>query len=327
MRPADPTTPCHAGRGLRAPRGRRLARRVLLATAGAAATAIAAPATPAIAADGGGATISISAASQANSMVVRKISCLRGCSSISSVKAGATLRFQGPLLTRGKRVVYLGGAGEADDVKAQLRVKKSGKSKLATALVPKRAKSGPVAIEITDDARSPASASRIQLPAPPQAVATLAGNGPFFPIRGAYTFGTNAGVFGPASGRVHEGWDLFAKCGTPLVAAEGGKVLYEASHSRAGNYIVIDVSGGDHDIVYMHMQAPSPLKAGATVTAGQQVGNVGDTGRVSGCHLHFELWKGVWRGLGGKKGEPIDPLPTLKAWAAADTSLRAARKR
>lgn len=290
-------------------------------------TGLALPASPANAAEGGGATISISARSQANSMVVRKISCLQGCSSIRSAKAGATLRFQGPLLTRGKRVVYLGGSGEADDVKAKLRVRKSRSGKLATALVPKRAKSGPVAIEISDAARSPASASRISVPATPKAVTSLAGNGPFFPIRGTYTFGTGAGVFGAASGRTHEGWDLFARCGTPLVAAEGGKVLYEAFQSRAGNYIVIDVAGGDHDIVYMHMQARSPLKAGAAVAPGQQVGQVGATGRASGCHLHFELWKGVWRSLGGQQGEPIDPLPTLKAWAAADATLRAARKR
>src|SRR5690606_22856260 len=125
----------------------------------------------------------------------------------------------------------LGGAGEADDVKAQLRLTRAGAAKLATAVVPKRAKSGPVAIEITDGARSPASEAKIAFPAAPRVIAPLPGNGPFFPIRGAYTFGSGAGVFGAASGRVHEGFDVFAACGTPMVAAEGGKVLYKASHA------------------------------------------------------------------------------------------------
>ncbi len=275
----------------------------------------------------GGAAVAMSAQAQARGMIVRKISCLKGCSSVTSTKAGATLRFQGPLLTRGKRVVYLGGAGEADDVKAQLRRARAGSSKLATAVVPKRAKSGPVAIEITDGARSPASEAQIGFPAAPKVIQPLPGNGPFFPIRGAYTYGVGAGVYGAASGRTHEGFDVFAACGTPLVAAEGGKVLYKASHARAGNYVVIDVTGDDHDAVYMHLKAPALVAQGAAVAAGQQIGEVGDTGRASGCHLHFELWDGVWRSLGGKQGKPIDPLPTLKAGAAADKTAAKARRR
>ena len=41
------------------------------------------------------------------------------------------------------------------------------------------------------------------------------------------------------------------------------------------------------------------------------VGNVGETGNASGCHLHFEIWVGAGWYTGGN---PIDPLPTLKYW-------------
>ncbi|MBJ7470201.1 MAG: M23 family metallopeptidase, partial [Solirubrobacteraceae bacterium] len=238
-------------------------------------------------------------------MVVRKISCLTGCSSIDAAAAGATLRFQGPMLARGKRVVYLGGAGPEDDVLAKVRVKKSGNGKLVTALLPKRAKSGPVAFELKPGARSGASRDKVVLPTPVAALAPLPGNGPFFPIRGSFKFGTGAATFG--GGRGHQGYDVFAKCGTPLVAAEGGTVLFKEFHARAGNYVVIDVAGADRDEAYMHLRTPALVDKGAEVAAGQQIGEVGDTGRASGCHLHFELWEGTWQSLGGKPGKPIDP--------------------
>lgn len=287
--------------------------------------ALIAPGAAGAAASGGGAAMHMSAQAEAKTLVIRKISCLKGCRSINPTNAGATLRFQGPLLSRGKRVVYLGAEGEADDVKAKLRLVKSGKSVMVTALVPKRAKSGPVAIELDDDARSDASASEIGVP---EALAPLPGNGPFFPIRGDYSYGTGAGVFGPASGRTHQGYDVFAKCGTPMVAAEGGAVLYKTYHSRAGHYVVIDVEGADHDAVYMHLRSPALVNRGDKVKAGQQIGEVGDSGRASGCHLHFELWTGgTWQGVGGKAGKPIDPRPTLEQWARLDKTLKAAPKK
>ena len=129
-------------------------------------------------------------------------------------------------------------------------------------------------------------------------------------------FGTGAAAFG--GGRGHQGQDVFADCGTPLVAAEGGKVVMQAFQSRAGNYIVIQVDGADRAEAYMHLVQPALFKEGDTVAAGQQIGNVGETGRADGCHLHFELWIGHWQGVGGA-GHVIDPLPTLKSWAKLGT--------
>ncbi len=109
------------------------------------------------------------------------------------------------------------------------------------------------------------------------------------------------------------GSDVFAACGTPMVAARGGVVRWKKVHARAGNYVIIDGDGTDVDYAYMHLQQPAIVDRGERVVTGQRIGNVGDTGAASGCHLHFELWSGPGWYEGGK---PFDPLPFLRAWDA-----------
>src|SRR5436189_101946 len=79
----------------------------------------------------------------------------------------------------------------------------------------------------------------------------------------------------------------------------------------AGNYIVIDQKGSGEGNMYAHLSAPSPLQIGDHVRTAQYIGNVGDTGDATGCHLHFEAWSapGWYEG-----GQPYDPLPLLQAW-------------
>jgi murein DD-endopeptidase MepM/ murein hydrolase activator NlpD len=133
-----------------------------------------------------------------------------------------------------------------------------------------------------------------------------------FPILGPHNYGGAAGRFGAArSGHTHEGQDVMAKCGTPLVAARGGMVQYSGYQGAAGNYIVIDGKGTGFDFAYMHLLEPSPLQEGATVRTGEPIGVVGQTGDATACHLHFEIWTapGWYEG-----GSPIDPLPFLEEW-------------
>ncbi len=135
-----------------------------------------------------------------------------------------------------------------------------------------------------------------------------------FPVRGRHSYGTGIAAFGAVrGGHRHEGHDVFARCGTPLIAARGGVVKLNRTERSAGNYIVIDGDGTDVDYVYMHLQRPSPLAKGARVFTGQPIGDVGDTGVARGCHLHFELWSGPGWYTGGAA---VDPLPFLKAWDA-----------
>ena len=72
------------------------------------------------------------------------------------------------------------------------------------------------------------------------------------------------------------------------------RVVYSGFQGAAGNYVVLRNKKVKRDYVYMHLQAPSPLLKGQKVVKGQFVGAVGDTGRATGCHLHFEIWKGKW---------------------------------
>jgi len=133
-----------------------------------------------------------------------------------------------------------------------------------------------------------------------------------FPIGGAHDFGGGAGRFGAGrSGRSHQGQDVFARCGTPLVAARGGVVKTRQYHSAAGNYLIIDGERTGSDYGYMHLQRPALVDRGDRVQTGQLIGYVGQTGRAEGCHLHFELWSSPGWYSGGR---PLDPLGALRAW-------------
>lgn len=109
-----------------------------------------------------------------------------------------------------------------------------------------------------------------------------------FPVRGAHSYGDGIGA--PRSGHTHQGQDIFARCGAPLVAVRGGRVQWKAYHSSAGYYLVIDGKKTGRDYAYMHLKKPSPLREGQRVRTGEKIGKVGESGNASGCHLHMEEW-------------------------------------
>lgn len=134
-----------------------------------------------------------------------------------------------------------------------------------------------------------------------------------FPVAGAHTYGDRFGD--PRSGgRVHEGQDLPAACGTPLVAARGGRVQATGySDALYGYYVLIDGLATKRDYFYSHLRSPTPLDEGDRVRTAERIGEVGKTGNARGefCQLHFELWPG-----GYHHGGPIDPAPLLGEWDA-----------
>jgi murein DD-endopeptidase MepM/ murein hydrolase activator NlpD len=136
--------------------------------------------------------------------------------------------------------------------------------------------------------------------------------GAVFPVRGPHDYGQGAAGFGAGRvGHSHQGQDVMARCGTPLVAARGGTVVMRTYQALAGNYLVIQDPITGESNMYAHLREPAIVKRGQRVETGQPIGVVGDTGDASACHLHFELWTapGWYQG-----GEPIDPLPTLQRW-------------
>jgi murein DD-endopeptidase MepM/ murein hydrolase activator NlpD len=107
-----------------------------------------------------------------------------------------------------------------------------------------------------------------------------------FPVRGRHTYGDGVGA-----NRGHMGQDVFARCGTKLRAARGGRVQWvDNQRGGAGHYLVIDGRGTRLDYVYMHLKGRAPVREGERVKTGERIGRVGRSGNASGCHLHFELW-------------------------------------
>jgi murein DD-endopeptidase MepM/ murein hydrolase activator NlpD len=135
-----------------------------------------------------------------------------------------------------------------------------------------------------------------------------------FPIRGPFSFGGAGSRFGSGrKGHIHQGQDMSAADGTPVVAPWDSTVeVVKYQAGGAGYYIVLDGNGEDRDYVFMHLRKGSTsVKVGESVQKGQQIAEVGNTGGSSGAHLHFEIWVGGGWYTGGN---PVDPLPFLQAW-------------
>jgi len=106
-----------------------------------------------------------------------------------------------------------------------------------------------------------------------------------FPLPAPHQYGDGFGA-----GRDHQGQDIFAKCGSKLIANHTGRVQLVDRHYAAGNYIVLDARGTGIDYAYMHLKDRAIPRDGSRVRKGDKIGEVGDTGNASGCHLHFEKW-------------------------------------
>ena len=135
-----------------------------------------------------------------------------------------------------------------------------------------------------------------------------------FPVAGFLDLGGDDARFGARrKGHRHQGQDIVAAEGTPVVAPHAGTVEFvRFQRNGAGWYIVLDGDDEDRDYVFMHLRRGSiTVAAGQPVAAGQAIAQVGNTGSSSGAHLHFEVWVGGWY----DGGEPIDPLALLREWA------------
>ena len=136
--------------------------------------------------------------------------------------------------------------------------------------------------------------------------------GHVYPIRGRHADRGPAGQFGVPrnGGRTHEGYDVNAACGTPLVAARGGRVV-RADYDPVlyGNVVIVRGERTRRDYWYSHLRDAPRVRVGERVATGQRIGSVGATGnaRTIGCHLHFEIHA---------RGRPIDPRAELHAWDA-----------
>jgi murein DD-endopeptidase MepM/ murein hydrolase activator NlpD len=123
------------------------------------------------------------------------------------------------------------------------------------------------------------------------------GSGRFiWPVNGPIT-----GVFGEARpGHMHAGIDIAAPSGTPIRAADSGRVVLMAFTGGYGNYTCVQHTASLSSC-YAH-QSRFGTSSGASVRQGQVIGYVGNTGSSTGAHLHFEARVG---------GSPVNPLGYL----------------
>ena len=108
-------------------------------------------------------------------------------------------------------------------------------------------------------------------------------------------------LFGKRWGRDHEGIDMKAPTGTPVLAAADGEVLYAGDRVRGYGNMVVLQHADDLLTVYAH-NSQLLVHVGDRITAGQEISRVGETGQATGPHLHFEV---------RRKQEPQDPLQFL----------------
>jgi murein DD-endopeptidase MepM/ murein hydrolase activator NlpD len=124
-----------------------------------------------------------------------------------------------------------------------------------------------------------------------------------YPVNGRLTstYGWRKDPFTGGGRRFHAAIDLSAAIGTPVKAAMDGKVSAIGFNAVFGRYLIITHSGG-YQTMYAHLNS-TLVSEGQKVHQGDKVAEVGNTGRSTGAHLHFAVYK---------NGRAINPLEYLK---------------
>ena len=226
---------------------------------------------------------------------------------IGTVSGTKTFRFSG-----GKVVTGDGGAGLTVTLTSDFGGAPAG-TKIVIADVSAHAVAGsaPPAETATPTATATATPAPTATPKPkphvPSYKERLMKRSWIFPVGGKTTIGGPFGSFRSDTG-AHQGNDLFADFGTPVVAVADGTVENVGSLPISGNRLWVYADGGDQ-FFYAHLSAFSPEAVdGAHVEAGTILGYVGNTGDAEPTppHLHFEIHP--------NGGKAVDPNPFLVAW-------------
>lgn len=108
--------------------------------------------------------------------------------------------------------------------------------------------------------------------------------------------------FGPRWGRMHNGLDFAASIGTPIYATADGVVTFAGWSSGYGRLVKIQHDFG-LETRYAH-QSQIRVRVGQRVSRGDRIGDIGNSGRSTGPHLHYEVRVG---------GSPVNPMTYIRA--------------
>jgi peptidoglycan LD-endopeptidase LytH len=124
-------------------------------------------------------------------------------------------------------------------------------------------------------------------------------NGMACPVAGPVSFVDSWGA--PRDGHTHQGVDMMAASGTPVVAIVSGAITLADYGDSAGYWQILSGSDGNQ---YWYMHNQQNIVTGGSVSVGQQIATVGDTGNAAGTpHLHFEYHPGG--------GGAVNPYPLV----------------
>jgi murein DD-endopeptidase MepM/ murein hydrolase activator NlpD len=143
----------------------------------------------------------------------------------------------------------------------------------------------------------PAPAPSGPAPRPATSIRVSATNGMACPVAGPVSFTDTWGA--PRDGHTHQGVDMMAATGTPVAAIVSGAITLADYGGSAGYWQILSGNDGNQ---YWYMHNQQNIVTGGSVSAGQQIATVGDTGNAAGTpHLHFEYHPGG--------GSAVNPTP------------------
>ena len=152
------------------------------------------------------------------------------------------------------------------------------------------------------------------LPPPTDLYIPLSAKGYVFPVYGDAGFSDSWGAPRASTGR-HQGTDIFAPLGAPILAVADGR-LFSVGWNRIGGWRLWLIDREGNQFYYAHLSAYSTLaRDGAYVRAGQVIGFNGNSGDAEGTpfHVHFEIHPVALLPL-GYEGGAVNPFPYLQAW-------------
>ncbi len=109
-------------------------------------------------------------------------------------------------------------------------------------------------------------------------------------------------IFDETENKRHMGIDISSPMGTPIKASSGGRVIYSGNTIKGYGNLIILRHSEEYVTIYAHNQV-NLVEEGEWVEKGQVIGKVGQSGRASGPHLHFEI---------RRNNKPVNPLLFLK---------------